>query len=310
MMNPLILTGFCAVALTACTPARTAREPAPRSGMLPTSGAPVHFNHGYVVVDSATYRDIASSPLLQHEFGGFEQRTTHRGDGTAYSATYIYGRETYFEFFQPGAGASGRVGASGIALGVDRSGALREVRTRLIALAGDSVRVPYGLRTRMRGADTVPWFYATALLPAPTDTASVLFVWTMEYHPEFLRRWYADIQPHDSGVSRAHARAREYRPGRHLRDITGITLALTASEGDRFLAQLAALGYRVWPDGTARRADGPGIAFTVVPAADGRAGIVALELALARPKSGQRRYAFGQRSVLTFETDWRAIWTF
>ena len=107
---------------------------------------PVFLNHFYVVLDSATYKDIEQSAFLRREFAVTEQRTTVRTDMT-YTGLYFYGTNTYFEFFDVSSDASSQVGFGGIALGVDQQGEL--VRDKYSSYPwkkkafADEVRLPY-----------------------------------------------------------------------------------------------------------------------------------------------------------------------
>src|SRR5687768_1865513 len=89
---------------------------------------PVFLNHFYVVLDSATYKDIEQSAFLRREFAVTEQRTTVRTDMT-YTGFYFYGTNTYFEFFD--VSTFSRFGFGGIALGVDQEGGLAAVAREL-----------------------------------------------------------------------------------------------------------------------------------------------------------------------------------
>jgi len=92
----------------------------------------VFLNHFYVVIDSATYKEIEQSPFLRRELAVTEQRTTVRTD-RSYTGLYFYGTNTYFEFFDVASDTSRQVGFSGIALGVDQSGELQAVAKELSA---------------------------------------------------------------------------------------------------------------------------------------------------------------------------------
>src|SRR6185503_282178 len=101
-------------------------------GMLTSNQAKsqVFLNHFYVVIDSATYKDIEQSSFLRGEFAVTEQRTTVRTDMT-YTGLYFYGTNTYFEFFDVSSDTSRQIGYSGFALGVDREGELQAINSEL-----------------------------------------------------------------------------------------------------------------------------------------------------------------------------------
>lgn len=309
---PSVVALALVLALAACRQQR--REPA-----VSRESVQVLLNHLYVTVDSATYGDIERSAFLRDTLAGFEQRTTLREGGRSYRASYLYGRHTYFELFQPD--AQRPLGLSGLALGVDRAGEIEDVRRRLLAVAdGDSSRVPRTTNTRAQRdraeAGVVPWYISTTLAPpgwAGGRPRGMLFTWVMEFHPEFLEGWFPDSTAPRSApgypISRLAVRAIEYRPDRLLGDLVGATFALDSTERTVLLGQLAALGYDVTSarDGRAS-ASGPGVVIHLEPADAVRHGLVTLELELVRP-AARAEYRFGSRSSLATDGR-RARWTF
>lgn len=281
---------------------------------------PIFLNHLLVTVDSATYAAVGSSAFLRDTLAAFEQRTTFREGGRSYTATYLYGRQTYFELFQNDAARA--LGRSGLALGVDRTGEITVARARLLALVGgDSSRVPQNVNTRRQHdrptVGAVPWYISTAVLP-PTRSATeatqrALFMWVMEFHPDFLERW----APENSAakvalgypVSRAAVRSIEYRTERLLDDVMQATFALEPGESAEILSQLAALGYEITREGPGRaEAFGPAVTIRVEPSQADHRGLVALEFTLNRPLPAAE-YRFGARSRLVIKGR-VARWTF
>lgn len=309
-----------AVALAPILPGCVSQQ---RKTLRPLADNPLIFlNHLLVTVDSATYAAVGRSDFLRDTLAGFEQRTTFREGGRSYTATYLYGQHTYFELFQPDAART--IGRSGLALGVDRAGEIAAVRARLLTLAGnDSSRVPQNTNTRQQkdrqGVGTTPWYISTAVLPLPrarsvTDAIQpALFMWVMEFHPEFLERWAPDnaaakLAP-GYPVSRAAVRSIEYRPERLLADVIDATFALDSAESADILSELAALGYKITRQGAGRaEAVGPDVTFHVEPSDAVHRGLVALAFALNRPVRAAE-YSFGARSRLVIEGR-RASWTF
>lgn len=296
----------------------------PRRELLhpPADNPLVFLNHLFVTVDSATYAAIGRSAFLRDTLAAFEQRTTFREGDRSYSATYLYGRHTYFELFQPDAART--IGRSGLALGVDRAGEVAAVRARLLALTGnDSSRVPQNTNTRQQkdrpAVGTTPWYISTAVLPLPRSRSATeaiqpaLFMWVMEFHPEFLERWAPDnaaakLAP-GYPVSRAAVRSIEYRPERLLADVIDATFALDSAETADILSELAALDYKIARQGAGRaEAVGPDVTFHIEPSNAVHRGLVALAFALNRPVPAAE-YSFGARSRLVIDGR-RATWTF
>jgi len=60
----------------------------------------VYLNHFFLNVDSSTYKDIVASDFIKNEFAHFEERTTVVNNDESYTGAYVYGENTYFEFFE------------------------------------------------------------------------------------------------------------------------------------------------------------------------------------------------------------------
>lgn len=272
---------------------RTTEQPAPT----------VVLNHAYLVVDEQMYQDIAASEFLRNEFAGFAKRTTKTGQGRTWSGTYLYGEQTYLEFFPPGALDTPET--CGIGFGVEQPGGIKVVRDQLARLAGKPVELK--LETRQRDQYEIPWFYATAL---PTVTGATLETWVMEYHPEYLPTRDAVFPKGTDPLSRRVYLADRYKPDRYFQDIIGLTVALKEDEGKRLRDQLVALGYVVSPSASGHLARAAGLEIALLPATAEASGIIDVRMTLNRPKSGAKEYRFGPRSVLRFGDDKKARWIF
>lgn len=237
----------------------------------------VTLNHFYVVVDASTYEAARTSSFLTRDFAPFEARTTVRND-SSYTGIYWYGRRTYFELFEPG--AQGPVGASGLALGVeepDGSAAVKRQWQEALGTAGG------GLVTRKTETDDVPWFEMTYAREIPG-----VRVWLMEYHREFLARWYGTLTKPRS-ITRADVLDRyvakigqsERRQTALLKDVVGLTVALAPPEREALVKQLRAVGWTATDEASAVVCRGPDAErLSLVAPADSRTGIVEVEFSL------------------------------
>lgn len=254
-------------------------------GVITMTAQATDLNHFYVVLDHETYAAIEANPFLRKEFASFEKRTTVRRDST-YTGLYFYGTNTYFEFFDAST-EKRAVGESGIAFGVDASGAMPKVPG---ASAGEI--------TRQWDGKQVPWFQR--LSPAER-VAPGIDTWVMEYLPDFLKQWRPELEV-GQGVSRAEVLKRYKRalasnpPLPMLEDVTGLTIALETSEKERFLAWNSAIRTR--------------FALTFEPVKDGARGIRRVEFRLRRPPPASTLMMFGLHSTLTLRPDGTATWTF
>ena len=222
-------------------------------------------------------RRRGASSFLTREFAPFEARTTLRND-TSYTGVYWYGRRTYFELFEPG--AQGKVGASGLALGVEAAGAGAAVKQQWQAALGSSGSGPV---TRKTESDEVPWFEMTYAKDLPG-----LRVWLMEYHREFLARWYGELTKARS-ITRADVLDRyvakigqsDRRETALLKDVVGLTIALAPPEREALVKMLRAVGWTAADGASAVVCRGPDSEqLRLVTPADARTGILEVEFSL------------------------------
>ena len=262
------------------------------------------LNHFFVVTDPVTYSEMQASTYLTREFAPFEKRTTARND-TTYTGIYFYGRNTYFELFEPG--AQGALGTSGVAFGVETPGGSAGVRAAWDKALGGATTTRVTRRTEK---DEVPWFlmtYAEGGRPAPAPNGPPgLSSWLMEYEPDFLARWYPDLTSARS-IARSDVLDRYVtkigqavlRNDFLMKDVVGLTLALPDAQREPLLKQLAASGYRARAKKGMTVVEGPEVTLRFVPVTGTRHGVIEVELALQRPV-GKSEERFG-KAVLALE---------
>lgn len=259
----------------------------------------VYLNHFFVVVDATTYSTLQDSAFVTSDFAPFEKRTTSRNDKT-YTGIYWYGRHTYFEVFEPE--AQGPVGASGVALGVEGAGESSAVKAAWATALGEA---DTGLITRKTETGEAPWFEMTSAQTAE----GALRVWLMEYHGDFLARFYPDLTP-ARGISRAEVLDRyvakigrsALRERALVKDVVGLELALEPAERDRLSKHLRAVGWSVEEEKDAVALRGPeGVFLRVSAAAPGRRGITEAIFSL-QAKAEPRTSRLGS-AVLEIEPD-------
>lgn len=280
---------------------------------LKESMDPVYLNHFFLTVDPQTYKEISESEFLKDEFCSFERRTTVRADMT-YTGIYYYGTRTYFEFFEAGKGSGRQEGASGIASGIEARGG----NDRLKNLFESSLKIP-AMKitiTRKTGDKDVPWFYS--LGGNFGNKAAVFSAWTMEYHEDFLKSWYPELSPSTRGITREEVLERytaklgdnEKRKQKYLDDVIEITLAFDDENKAGFIKEREAFGYKISLDAGKTICEGPGIKYILAPQTPDSVGITAIKMSLRKNKTGQKVYRFGRKSVLRFNDDRTATWTF
>jgi hypothetical protein len=278
-------------------------------GRVKNSSPPVFLNHFYIVLDSATYHDIERSPFLRREFAATERRTTVRED-MSYTGLYVYGANTYFEFFDVSNSPSPRVGDSGIGFGVDQAGGLQAVgreQAAKISIGPEPV-------TRQYEGRQVPWFYTGGLKDSPSDSG--FSVWLMEYHPRFLAAWNPQPDGQNRGVSRRqilrrYAAVLKDIPARpYFVDVVALTVAIDEPAQKSLVKLCKLLSYGERTNGGTKVLQGPGVELRLIPQAGGARGIREIRMRVRGKPMGRAEFRFGPRSVLRFEGNGLATWSF
>ena len=280
-------------------------------GMLTQSEAKsrlpqVFLNHFYVVIDSATFKDIEQSPFLRREFSVTEHRTTVRTDRT-YTGLYFYGTNTYFEFFDVSSDTSRQIGFSGIALGVDQTGELQAVGKEL----SSKFPLVQGTITRQYNGKQVPWFFAGEQKDFPID--SELGVWFMEYHPRFLDEWNPQPGGRNQGVSRKQilqryaAVLKDVPAKTYFEDVVALTVAVNEASRKKLSELFKLLGYSERTVGVWK---GPAMELRLVPQTEVARGIQEITMRVRSMPKEQAEFRFGAKSVLRFQGNGLATWSF
>jgi hypothetical protein len=274
---------------------------------------PIYLNHFFLTLDPQTYKEVSESNFLKDEFATFEQRTTVRAD-TTYTGVYFYGTRTYFEFFEAGKNSGRAEGATGVASGIEARGGSDRLKERLESSLKSNVIK--NTITRKTDDKDVPWFYSVGANFG--DRTADFITWTMEYHEDFLNNWHPKLSPQTRGITRREILERyaaklgenEKREQKYMDDVIEVRLALDEEDAARFVKEREAFGYKVTGDGVETTCEGPGIKYAVTRRTPNAVGITAIKLSLKRDKAGQKVYRFGRRSVLRFNDDRTATWTF
>ena len=282
-------------------------SPSIREDKMESSFA-VHLNHFYVILDSATYKAIEADEFIRSRFVVAEQRTTVRTDRT-YTGLYLYGANTYFEFFDASQKTMGGAGASGIAFGVDQPGTLQSL---VKELPSEFTLQPVPI-TRQYNDSQVPWFFMA--VPKTLRPDSGFSLWIMEYHSRFLAEWKPAGNKQEQGISRRHILARyaavlKKTPTQpYLQDVIGLTICLDKSTAVKLVELCRLLGYRSSTEGNATSLEGPDIKMRVVAEADSARGIREITMRVKGGPEKQTEYHFG-KAVLRFVGNGQATWSF
>jgi hypothetical protein len=304
------------MALTLCTqilsglfviksPAMSGDEPAPK----------VYLNHFYLTVDSPTYKDILGSDFLKNEFAHFEERTTVVNDNDSYTGAYVYGKNTYFEFFD-GAKSEDFMPpglTSGMAFGVDQKDEITSIHKKLER----HKNADFALRTRAYQGVQIPWCFISAPFYGESDPD--IMTWVMEYHQDFLKKWHPALPPSNPGIARgdileryaAKIAAPDQPKDKILIDVIEVNLDLTPRDFDILAGELSVFNYKSHQEGNRRIFTGPDVSFIIDVIAEGTGKITGIRMS-CRPSRHKEEasFTFGKKSRLVLHADNTATWIF
>lgn len=289
----------------------------------PAGRVAVDFSHVAISLDSATFQAMASSSFLRSEFGGFEDRPSVPGSTEA--SFLYYGRDTYLEFLN--ARPLIPLGSQQLAFVVRHTG---DLHVAVDALLTQRPRViAYSLNFRRVRADSVALFWRARLRPSFYDLLQLntrravslpqqpmspqpatLSFDILERHPGYLRRSDPTIPQDSAGVTNIEYLSRRWKPDGYLRSVIGVTLAADSTYVLSVAGDLAALGYDVRQVADTIIVARSGFTLKLLPATASRRGVLAVRMTTQRRKEGETLYRFGTRSILRFDTDSTAYWTF
>jgi hypothetical protein len=138
----------------------------------------------------------------------------------------------------------------------------------------------------------------------------------MEYHPRFLAEWNPRPGGQNRGVSRRqilrrYAAVLKDIPARpYFLDVVALTVAVDEPERKSLVELCTLLGYSERAVGGTKVLEGPGVELRLIPQAGGARGIREILMRVSGRPRGQAEFRFGPTSVLRFEGNGLATWSF
>ena len=274
----------------------------------------VYLNHFYLIVDSPTYKDIVESDFIKNEFAYFEERTTIVNEGESYSGAYVYGKNTYFEFFDESKsqGFMPTGLTSGMAFGVEKKDEIKIIQKKL----KDYKNAYIALRNRELDGIQIPWFFMSAVFYG--NTAPDIMTWVMEYHEDFLKKWHPDLAPSSPGIMRkdilARYSAKIAKPDRPkdkiLKNVVQINLDLNQKDLEILKGELAVFKFALAHEENKLICSGPDVKFVVTLIDSGKGKISGIKMSTHHRRKKETSYSFGKKSRLTLHPDNTATWKF
>jgi len=206
--------------------------------------APPEIDHVYLVLQQSSIDSIAHTPFVAREFAALKESSAS-ANGESWNGTYLTGQRAYLEFFGPGGFSGSKEGEAGVGLNTSKLGQFQMAKSSLLDLAGD--RVDDGLRTRVQGTDSVPWF---SWLSLKESDSSVFSVWMMEFTEQYLHA-RGIVVDSDGDFSRHDLLTAKMEPNEEVPtdsvlfdDITAVDLELNMTEYTDLGILTRALGVR------------------------------------------------------------------
>ena len=274
----------------------------------------VYLNHFYLVVDSPTYKYIVKSEFIKNEFANFEERTTVVNDNDSYTGAYVYGKNTYFEFFD-GAKSEDFMPpglTSGMAFGVEQKDEIKIIHEKMKRLND----AEFALRTRAHKGVQIPWGFICAPFYGESDPN--IMTWVMEYHEEFLKKWHPDLAPSSPGITRkdvleryaAKIAAPDPPKDKILIDVIEVNLDLTRKDCDILVGELSVFNYKWHQEGERKIFTSPDVRFIIDVIAEGTGKITGIKMSCRSNRYKGASFSFGKKSRLVLHADNTATWVF
>ena len=274
----------------------------------------VYLNHFFLTLDTQTYKDIEESDFIKKEFAYFEKRTTVVNNEESYSGAYIYGENTYFEFFDESKSQdSSTTGlASAIAFGVEKKDEIKTIQKKL----KDYKNSYMVLRTRELNGAQIPWFTMAAVFYG--NQGPDVMTWVMEYHEDFLKKWHPELLPKTPGIRRKDIlkryAAKIEGPGlpgdKTLKDVIEVYIRLNPEDLEVLKEELSVLGFAYSREGNKTKCSGTDVSIVIDPIDGVNGKITGIKMSCRSNKVKDKTFVFGKKSRLVLHEDKTATWTF
>jgi hypothetical protein len=274
----------------------------------------VYLNHFFLTLDAQTYKDIEKSDFIKKEFAFFEERTTVVNNEESYSGAYIYGENTYFEFFDESKSQdSSTTGlTSAIAFGVEKKDGIKTIQNKL----KDYKNGYMALRTRELNGVQIPWFTMAAVFYG--NHGPDVTTWVMEYHEDFLKKWHPELLPETPGIRRKDIlkryAAKIEGPGllgdKILKDVIEVYIRLNPEDLKMLKEELSVLGFAYSREGNKTKCSGTDVSIVIDPIDGVNGKITGIKMSCRPHKYIDKTFVFGKKSRLALHEDKTAIWTF
>ncbi len=121
----------------------------------------IYLNHIYIVLDSSTLSHLSDSSFISQQFGNIQVRTSTTAK-ESWSGTYLYGKNSYFEFFSTKGYKGATLGDCGFVFMTAQSNDIWEIKKSWRENSNDSIVTDTVMK--IQNGIPNPWFYNLNLL--------------------------------------------------------------------------------------------------------------------------------------------------
>lgn len=205
----------------------------------------IYLNHVYTTLDKSLYQAIISSTFLKDIFSGFREITVHSSHHQSWTGCYLYGKNTYIEFFsidQLKNIQSLGLGHTAFAFSTDKISELKTLHEAYLDAFPQKTKLQSYPRLDEHN-NSVPWFTKLEVLHQDPQSLK-LSSWVMAYHPEYLQyRDHLSLSDNE-GVTRELYNKVNYE-NKLLRDIKEIFIILDEKSTDQLLKEMNLFNFKI-----------------------------------------------------------------
>lgn len=156
----------------------------------------IYLNHLYIVLDSNTYSHLFDSSFLSQKLGNIEETSTTTANDS-WSGKYLFGKNSYFEFFSTKGYKGATLGDCGLGFMTIKSNEIWEIKKSWRENSNDSIETD--TTHRMLNGMPKPWYYSLSL--SNNDSLQHFSTWLMENTPEELSTVGFSAEEIKSGIN-------------------------------------------------------------------------------------------------------------
>lgn len=262
---------------------------------------PLVLHHLVIVLDSGTWHDVSTAPLLREQFAANFPHLS--GRTLAVELLGLIGKYNYFVFAAPHAALARQPGDVDIVVASEKPGAFD-----VLSAGGGYQRETVSSESETSWGD-LSTGYEVLRLAGPDSTSDHARFSIIQYTSNSARQAAVKDSLPISNLAISRFLASRYAPGKLLAYVTSATLAIPVDDIAKITRVLQGDGVIVFAEGEGAIIKLDGFTLHLIPPWAG-SGVKQLQFALTRDVPANPVYSFGPRSQLRFGPGPIAVWDF